>query len=128
MPHKVRLDLLDDVNLTGISNGQGIKWDAASSRFIPATFTGVSSLPTDSAWNRVAVVSSSSTYQVYYNNVGQGAQAADYQAGTVHIFGTDSGHTRNLTGDIAELLIYNKELSATELNTVDAYLVSKWGL
>lgn len=42
--------------------------------------------------------------------------------------GVVPGFSFNLSGLIAEIIIYNRDLSPTEIATVEAYLFSKWGV
>lgn len=35
---------------------------------------------------------------------------------------------RNLTGDIAELIIYDRSITSTEVAEVRAYLATKWAI
>lgn len=42
--------------------------------------------------------------------------------------GSFDGSFENLTGSIAEILIYSRSLSVTEIASVEAYLTNKWGI
>jgi hypothetical protein len=76
----------------------------------------------------VSIVSSASTYQLYLDGTGAGAQAAGYQAGENHQIGSGNGGGGPFGGDIAEVLVYSAALSAPDRTTVEAYLADKWGL
>lgn len=40
----------------------------------------------------------------------------------------DPSGTQDMTGRIAEMIVYNRALTLTEIQTVEAYLFSKWGV
>jgi hypothetical protein len=85
-------------------------------------------LATATTGTRVAsVVSSGSTFQVYFDGVGQGAQAAAFSGGTTHVLGS-AGGKEFLEGDIAEVIAYDSALSDSDRQAVEAYLADKWGL
>jgi hypothetical protein len=46
----------------------------------------------------------------------------------VTVFGPGTGNAQYLSGDIAELLLFDRALSAAEVDAVSLYLTHKWGL
>lgn len=77
----------------------------------------------------ISLVSSASTYQVYKNGTGAGAQAADYSAGTIHRIG-DGGDqaTRFLAGDVVELVLCAAALSSSDRAAAEAVANAYWAI
>ena len=48
-------------------------------------------------------------------------------ANTTYQIGNRTDAARGFNGDIAELIIYNQSLTTEQINSVEAYLSSKWG-
>lgn len=85
----------------------------------------------DTAWH---------LFRLHYNGGSStfhrdGSSAASGNAGT-HAFenginigaGRTSGNPDKLDGDVAEILVYSRTLTAQEISDVEGYLTSKWGL
>lgn len=70
-------------------------------------------------------VSTASTYQIYFNGTGQGAQSADFDQGSAFELGSDSGGGKNFDGYIFEYGQCSGDESA-ELTDLHAYLAAKW--
>ena len=81
------------------------------------------------AVNGVAVLSSSSTYEVYYQGAKIHTAAANYAGGDSHLIGAggDGAGLQYFLGSIGEVLYYNRALSASEITTIHKYLSKKWG-
>lgn len=79
--------------------------------------------------NGVAVLSSSSTYEVYYQGSKIHTAAASYAGGDSHIIGAggDGAGLQYFLGSMCEVLYYNRAMTATEIATVYKYLSKKWG-
>lgn len=58
---------------------------------------------------------------------GSGTNAQTITSNNTNI-GVVSGFSFNLNGLIAEIIIYNRDLSSTEITTVENYLFAKWGV
>jgi hypothetical protein len=74
------------------------------------------------------ITSSASAWEMSINGVSQGVAGANYNAGGALIIGNGSSSGRGLDGDIAEVLIYNRVLTAGEADQVGSYLSQKYGL
>ena len=64
----------------------------------------------------------------YVNGTAQTAKNGSTVSFTGFVLGIYSGGTQPWGGYIAEVLVYNAVLSATNRQTVEGYLASKWGL
>lgn len=85
----------------------------------------------DSGSHIFAYESSSTAYKFLLNGEMIGTTGGNYNAGGGKnwVVGTNgSGNGADLNGDIAELIIYNRVLTAVEANQVGAYLAKKYGL
>lgn len=74
-----------------------------------------------------AMTSSASAWQMSINGASQGSRGGNFSAGGSVIIG-DGSTGGGLNGDIAEVLIYNRTLTALEQNQVGVYLATKYGL
>jgi hypothetical protein len=74
-----------------------------------------------------AISSSASAWQMSINGVSQGVAGGNYNAAAELIIGNNP-NSRALNGDIAEILIYDSVLSASDADLVGAYLSAKYGL
>lgn len=83
-------------------------------------------MPTDNS-AVVAVVSSSSGYRVYINNVLAHSEAADYLAGTNHRIGQNNLGTI-MKGWVYEGIFTASALSEANLTRAYQYLQKKWGI
>jgi hypothetical protein len=81
------------------------------------------------AVNGVCVLSSSSTYDVYYQGTRILNTTANYAGGDSHIIGAggDGAGLQYLLGSMCEVLYYNRAMTTTEIATVYKYLSKKWG-
>lgn len=79
--------------------------------------------------NGVTVLSSSSTYEVYYQGAKLHTATADHNGGNSHVIGAggDGAGLQYFLGSMCEVLYYNRALSAADLATVHKYLSKKWG-
>ena len=73
------------------------------------------------------ISSSASAWEMWKDGASQGVAGAAYNAGGALVIGNGSSGG-GLNGDIAEILIYSRALTAPELNTVGGYLTAKYGL
>jgi len=74
-----------------------------------------------------ALTSSASAWEMSINGVSQGVAGAAYSSAGALIIGNNP-NSRALNGDIAEILIYDTVLSASDADLVGAYLSAKYGL
>ena len=76
-----------------------------------------------------AISSSASAWEMWQNGTSPGARTGPYAyyAGGALVIGNGSSGG-GLNGDIAEIMIYSRALTATELNKVGGYLTFKYGL
>lgn len=73
-----------------------------------------------------AAVQTSSSGTLYINGVNKGSNGSTTLPGTFYLgVGT---YLEPLGGDIAEVIVYNKELNATEISGVNTYLTNKYNL
>ena len=78
-----------------------------------------------------AYESDSSAFKFLLNGNLIGTDSADYNSGSGQTWGigyNGTGNGAELNGDIAEVLIYNRVLTAEESEQVGAYLETKYGL
>lgn len=96
-----------------------------------ATTIGVGSVaPAAGAWVVVAMtytVGSTWTHQINGLDNGSGTSSAPPSASAVRI-GSRNGGLEAFLGDMAEVLVYHRVLTATELQTVSLYLGNKYNL
>jgi uncharacterized Zn-binding protein involved in type VI secretion len=74
-----------------------------------------------------AITSSASAWEMSINGASQGVAGGAYSAAGALMIG-NSPRNRKLTGDIAEIIIYDRVLSGSEANQVGVYLATKYGL
>ncbi|TAD87238.1 MAG: hypothetical protein EAY75_06310, partial [Bacteroidetes bacterium] len=76
------------------------------------------------------VNSSATNWEMFINGASRGVAAAAYSAGGALTIagGANSLGANPLNGDIAEVIIYNRVLTAAELDQVGSYLEVKYGL
>lgn len=76
-----------------------------------------------------AIRSSASAYEMWKDGVSSGSQAANHNAGDLHRLGIgDNGGGGLVTGDVAELIIYDSALSAGDIASVHGYIAARFGL
>jgi methionine-rich copper-binding protein CopC len=75
----------------------------------------------------LAISSSASAWEMSINGTSQGVQSGAYAAGGALVIGNGSSGG-GLNGDIAEVILYNRVLTASEANHVGAYLAQKYSL
>jgi hypothetical protein len=56
------------------------------------------------------------------------ASAGIISTGSYRIGAAPPSNSDQLTGDVAEFIVYNRYLSPTEITTVEAYIFAKWGV
>jgi len=79
-------------------------------------------------WHYVTYNSGASAYVYRLDGVQQSSDAANFAVGTAHKIGRQSTGAGWFSGDIAEILVYDTALSGANVTSVEAYLVSKYGL
>jgi len=125
-------------NLFGNRGDNDERWVASSyNESKPGSFRGgradtgfaFSSWPTKRP-HIYSLESSTSIYRVLIDGTQIGSSSADYNAGSGvswTIGGRANDNDQSLTGDIAELIIYNRILSPAEAGQVGTYLSNKYG-
>lgn len=106
--------------------------DGSSNRvgyYVNSTFYNSSSTYTAGTYEAVSIVHDINSASVYRNGASQFSGTTLTRASTTGIFvGDDSSGGDDLQGNIAELIVYDRDLSADERRDVENYLASKWGL
>ena len=86
----------------------------------------------DTDWHQFTLVfngGSGVTFRTDKGNEATGAAGASLAGGTdIYYLGAQDPNTNNLTGYIAEVIMFSRALSATEYTNVENYLSTKWGL
>lgn len=73
------------------------------------------------------VRSSSSAYEMWWDGVSKGAQAAGYSAGTQHRIGANTTGSYS-EGDLFEIIIFPAALDSSQLDLVHNYIRAKYGV
>lgn len=114
-----------NANFWRYSDGNGYAGTFRSSRIN----TYPASPAPQSAGNRItSIVSSAGTYEVFYEGVSQGAQAANFLAGTAHRIGRNGDTSGWFSGYVFEIVAYNRALPTAERRGAEAALGAKWGI
>ncbi|MFC1659029.1 LamG-like jellyroll fold domain-containing protein [Pseudomonadota bacterium] len=72
------------------------------------------------------VKESNTASRVYYN--GSSLFSGTYTSSPIPIASAALDFGESFTGDIAEVIVYNRALNSAEIDAVEAYLADKWGL
>jgi hypothetical protein len=85
------------------------------------------------AASQIVLATISATTLTVRVNGAQGTEAGTFSAGSnetnaIFKIGRDGNNQRFFAGVVAEILLYDKTLSATELSSVEKYLARKWGV
>ena len=89
--------------------------------------------PAAGSWSQINVVYDGITTGAFAFRQAQAANGSGSSLNTPSsnnlslLWNTVTGGT-NYTGDVAEVIIYNRNLTLTEIQTVEAYLHTKWGV
>jgi hypothetical protein len=76
-----------------------------------------------------SIVHNTGSISLFRDGTNEVSTAGTVRTGTNNLFiGDDSSGGDNLTGYIAEIIIYDRDLSADERHDVETYLAGKWGL
>lgn len=106
--------------------------DAGSNRigyYVNSTFYNSSSTYTAGTYEVVSVVHDITTASFFRNGASQFSGTTLSRAGTTGIFvGDDSSGGDELQGNIAEIIVYDRDLTSDERHDVENYLASKWNL
>lgn len=86
----------------------------------------------DTNWHQFTLVFNGGTGVTFRTDKGSeatGAAGASLAGGTdIYYLGAQDPSTNNLTGYIAEVIMFSRALSVTEYTNVENYLSNKWGL
>lgn len=97
--------------------------------YVNSTFYNSSSNYTASTYEMLSVVHDITTATLYRNGASQFSGTTLARASTTGIFvGDDSSGGDELQGNIAEIIVYDRDLTSDERRDVENYLASKWGL
>jgi hypothetical protein len=94
------------------------------------TFYNPSASYTTSAYTLTTATVNTNAYTLTQNgaSVGTGTAGSNRVSTTGIYVGNDSSGGDELQGNIAEIIVYDRDLTADERHDVEAYLASKWGL
>lgn len=116
----------------------GIQFNSRGNRPVGVRNSAVSVVPpTNTNWMGINLALGSFTYdgaslKYFFNgtiqNTTSGSISNNLVTDNLYIGGRAASGTINTDGDICEILIYDKLLSAEEMDAVDIYLSSKWGI
>ena len=107
------------------------RWDGDGTSY-PGFFRGsrlesYTAMP-NSGSHLFAISSSASAWEMSINGASQGVEGANYDSGGAPLVIGNGSSGGGLNGDIAEVLIYSRVLTATEANAVGYYLEAKYGI
>jgi hypothetical protein len=93
-------------------------------------FHAPSTTYTTSSYLLSAVTVNTTAYTLHQNgtSVGSGTVSAARTSSTAIFVGNDASGGDELQGNIAEFIVYDRDLTALERHDVENYLASKWGL
>lgn len=84
------------------------------------------------AWTQFNTVYSQSTgawaFRISQAAAGSGTNALTISAFSDSIGWDDASGTQDMTGRVAEMIVYNRALSGAEILAIEAYLHTKWGV
>ncbi len=87
---------------------------------------------TDGTWYQVNAAYNASTGAYAFRKAraadGSGTNAQSITSNTTTINYNPNNNSEDTAGSIAELIIYQRVLTLTEIQTVEAYLLAKWGV
>ncbi len=97
--------------------------------YVNSTFYNSSSTYTAGTYEMVSIVHDINTATMYRGGTSQFSGTTLTRAGTTGIFvGDDSSGGDELQGNIAEIIVYDRDLTSDERRDVENYLASKWGI
>ena len=106
-------------------------WGISSSGDVARHDTELSLVPRNEAFLTTGVFDGSES-NIFYNGTDQQVQTelSDIVDGqiTASYIGLGGGTNQTLYADVAEFIIFNNELSSDQINMVNYYLSTKWGL
>lgn len=99
------------------------------SYYLNNTFYNFSSNYTGNSYQLISVMQDVTAISAYQNGVSQISTTGVARTSTTGIYiGDDSSSGDQLQGHIAELIVYNRNLTSDERHDVETYLAGKWGL
>lgn len=97
--------------------------------YVNNAFTNSSGAYTAGTYEIVTMMQDTTAINMWRNNSNQISTTAGTRASTTGIYvGDDSSGGDELNGHIAEIIVYDRDLSADERRDVENYLATKWGL
>lgn len=99
------------------------------SYFLNSTFYDFSGGYTAGTFTITSLMQDITAITAYKDGVGQVSATGAVRAGTTGLYiGDDSTSGDQLQGNIAEMIVYNRDLTTEEIHDVENYLATKWGL
>lgn len=112
-------------NALFINNSGTIKYDY----YLNSGFYSSTASYTTGSYSLASIVHDSTLLNLYVNGTSEVSAITTARASTTGIYiGDDSTSNDWLQGNIAEVIIYDRELGVEERHDVETYLASKWGL
>lgn len=96
--------------------------------YVNSSFYNSSAVYTPGTYEVVTMMQDVTAINMWRNNVNQVSAVAGTRVSTTGIYvGDDSSGGDELNGHIAEIIVYDRDLTADERRDVENYLASKWG-
>lgn len=97
--------------------------------YINSSFINFTSTYTAGAYTMTSVIHNTNSVNLFRNAASEVSTTGATRLATNGIYvGDDSSGSDNLQGNIAEILVYDRDLSADERHDIENYLANKWGL
>lgn len=97
--------------------------------YLNGTFYNYTSNYSTGSYELISTVQNTNAINLYRGAVGELSTTGGTRVATTGIFvGDDSTSGDQLQGNIAEIIVYNHDLTADERHDVENYLAGKWGL
>lgn len=99
------------------------------SYYLNSGFSGFSSAYTTGSYAVATIMQNTAAINAWQNGVSQVSTTGVVRTATTGLYiGDNSTSGDQLQGNIAEVIIYNRDLAVEEVHDVENYLANKWGL